>query len=231
MPPRPKRHELQDQKYRKTHGMERSMRPRPMLPERHLFVSEGTKTEPNYLNGMIDKICQRVGPAARQQFQVIGEGDSTLNLLIKAEAYQKNDADGFQHVWILYDKDDFPAYAFDNTVSRCDALSKRYQAEGRDLQFHAIWSNQCVELWFLLHYGYMQSDIDREDYRRKLSDQIGRHYEKNDESIFRTLLPMSNTALKNSKRLMDSFLAELPPSAKAPCTNFHELIEYLKPYF
>lgn len=228
MPPKPKRHELQNQKYRLTHGLEQRTHRRLLLPERHLFVTEGTKTEPNYLNGMIDCICQKCGAGARRQFRVIGEGDNTLSLLEKAEKHQKNDADGFQHVWILYDKDDFPPDSFDNTVGRCEALNKRYVEESRDLRFHAIWSNQCLELWFLLHYVYMDTDIDRAIYRKKLSEQIGRHYDKNDEFIFQTLLPHMNTAVKHSKKLLQSYPKVLSPSAKAPCTNIHELIDFFR---
>ena len=227
---KPKRHELQSQKYRLAHGMERSLRPRLILPERHLFVTEGTKTEPNYLNGLIDRIGQRMGEAARKQFRVIGDGGCTLNLLKKAEAYQKSDADNFQHVWIIYDKDDFPADAFDNTVNRCAALNKRYEGEGRDLCFHAIWSNQCIELWFLLHYSLLQSDISREEYRAKLSKCIGRHYEKNDTKIFQTLFPYIDDAIKHAKKLMSSYEDSLSPSQKAPCTKCYELLECLKHY-
>ena len=226
----PKRHELQDHNYRIAHGLERSMRPRPILPERHLFVTEGTKTEPNYLNGMIDRVCQGVGEAARQQLQVIGDGSCTLYLLKKAEEYQRNDADGFQHVWIIYDKDDFPADAFDNTINRCDALNKRYEEEKRDLRFHAIWSNQCIELWFLLHYAYLQSDINREEYQEKLSSHIGRRYAKNDPGIYQTLSVHTEDAIKNAKNLLNCYLSESPPSQKAPGTNFFEIIETLKKY-
>jgi hypothetical protein len=230
MPPRPKRHELQNQQYRMAHGLERPRRPKILLPERHLFVTEGTKTEPNYLNGLIELVCQKCGEGARRQLRVKGEGDNTLNLLEKAEKYQSNDADGFRHVWILYDKDDFPPDAFDNTAGRCEALNKRYREEQRELEFHAIWSNPCVELWFLLHYELMQSDIDRDDYRGKLSEKLGRHYDKSDPNIFRTLLPHMKTAVRNSKKLLRSS-PESAPSAIVPGTNFHELVTHFQHYF
>lgn len=225
----PKPHELRDHSFRKRNGIERTLKPRPILPERHLFVSEGTKTEPNYLNGIIDKICQRIGDNARHQLVVIGDGNCTLHLLSKAEKYQRNDSDGFQHVWIIFDKDDFPQDAFDNTVSRCKALNKRY-LNNRDLQFHAIWSNQCIELWFLLHYEYLLSDIPRENYREKLSKYIGRKYEKNDDHIFQTLSPNIERAIKNAKKLMEEYEDGTPPSQMAPSTNFYELIEALINY-
>ncbi len=230
MPKKPKRHELQQRGFRIRNGLESIPKPRIILPERHLFVTEGTKTEPNYLNGLVDLICKRYGTRVKKQFDIIGEGDNTLNLLYKAESYQQNESDDYQHIWIIYDKDDFPADSFDNTLNRCNAINKRYKTEGRDTRFHVIWSNQCIELWFVLHFDYLQSDIDRNQYRDILSTHIGRHYEKNDPEIFATLHPKLNKAIKNAKRLMNNYPAESPPSQRAPVTNAYELVEHLREY-
>ena len=114
MAKKPKRHELFSHEARVAGGRRRAGNPRSILPQRHLFVTEGTKTEPNYLNGMIDQICTCYGASCRKQFVVYGEGDNTLGLLTKAEKHLINEPDGFQHVWILYDQDDFPKDRFDN---------------------------------------------------------------------------------------------------------------------
>lgn len=230
MAKKPKPHELRSQSFRVKTNLERSSIPRKILPERHLFVTEGKKTEPNYLKNIIDLICDRYGQEARRQFEIIGEGDNTLNLLQCAERYQQNAAEGYQHVWIIYDQDDFPTDSFDNVAGRCKALTNRFQDEGRDTAFHAIWSNQCIELWFLLHFDYMHANITRDEYRKRLSACIGRHYEKADATVFAQLRPKLNTAVKNAKRLMAEYNAEFPPSRRAPATNVYELIEYLKPY-
>lgn len=229
MPKKLKPHEKRNRATRVKHGMERSSIPRPVLPERHLFVTEGTKTEPNYLKGLVDVICQNYGEAARRQFKIKPEGDNTLYLLKRAEKCLQNEGDDYQHVWIIYDKDDFPPDDFDNTVKRCEALSKRFKA-GEGPQYHAIWSNQCIELWFLLHFNYLDTDIDRDQYSEKLSDKLGRHYEKNDEEISDALLPRTGRAIRNAKRLMKKYAPETPPSQRAPGTNFYELVEYLKDY-
>ena len=142
MPKKPKPHELRNSNFRKSHGIERSLKPRPIFPERHLFVSEGSKTEPKYIDGIITKICEKLGEQARNQFKTIGDGSCTLTLLERAERYQKNDSDGFQHVWVIFDKDDFPPDAFDNTIRRCEALNERNSKRGIDLLFHAIWSQR-----------------------------------------------------------------------------------------
>jgi hypothetical protein len=226
----PKPHELRNSNFRKNHGIECSRKPRQIFPERHLFVSEGSKTEPKYIDGIITKICEKLGEPARNQFKTIGDGSCTLTLLERAEHYQKNDSDGFQHVWVIFDKDDFPPDAFDNTVGRCKALNERNEKRGVDLVFHAIWSNQCVELWFLLHYLYLDSDIPRNEYCNKLSTLIGRKYVKNDDCTFKTLLPKLNTAIKHAKRLMNSYSEDTPPSGRTPCTNFYELVTAFLPY-
>lgn len=226
MTKKPKRHELFLHKERVSRGFERSRNLRIILPERHLFVTEGTKSEPNYLNGMIDQICALHGNDCRKQFEVYGEGKNTLGLLSKAEQRLMNASDEFQHVWIVYDQDDFPRDHFDNTVKRCEALNQK----NPNTQFHALWSNQCVELWFLLHFQYLQSDIERQLYRENLSEALGKKYKKNDPQIFSLLFPNIKTAIKNAKNLRALYSEKTPPSQCAPCTNFYELIEELWPY-
>lgn len=227
-----KPHEKRDRTTRVGCGMERSSIQRQVFPERHLFVTEGTKTEPYYLEGLVDTICRRYGKdegAARRQFNIIGEGDNTLYLLKRAEKRLQNEGDRYQHVWIIYDMDDFPACNFDNTVKRCEALSERSKADGGP-QYHAIWSNQCVELWFLLHFNYLDTNVNRDQYSVKLSSKLGRHYDKKDEKIFDTLLPRMDRAIQRAKRLIEEYPPGTPPSQMAPGTNFYELVEHLRGY-
>lgn len=226
----PKKHELRNRNTRLKLNLERVDRPRAMLPERHLFVTEGTKTEPTYLNGIVCKIVERFGNSAKQQFQIMGEGDNTLNLLMQAESYQQNDADGFEHIWIIYDKDDFPPDHFDNTVHRCQALNARFKKEGRNTQYHAIWSNECIELWFLLHFVYLDTQVNRGQYQKMLTEYLQRHYEKNDERLFDELFPYINNAVKRAKRLRKNYKENTPPSQQSPCTMFFENVEELDKY-
>lgn len=230
MPKKPKPHELRKRDVRVRLGREPQRKARLLRPERHLFVTEGTKTEPYYLTGLVDLICERHGEEMRQQFEIIGEGDNTLNLLQKAERYQQNGADEYQHVWILYDQDDFPPDSFDNTVKRCDAINKRFQREGRTTRFHAIWSNQCIELWFVLHFDYLQSNVNRKQYREILSRHIGQHYEKTDKKIFKVLYPHLDRGMKHAIKLMDNYPQGAPPSQRAPATNVYRLIAHLREY-
>lgn len=53
-----------------------------------------------------------------------------------------NNPNGYKHVWIVYDTDDFPAKRINKTNELCINMSTE------ETQYHAIWSNQCIELWF-----------------------------------------------------------------------------------
>ena len=149
---------------------------RMIQPEYHLIASEGTETEPQYF-GAIKRIINSKY-RDRIQLKVEGIGDNTVNLLMKARQYVQNNGIVFKHVWIVYDTDDFPAENIDMVAQLCE----EYSAQGETI-YHAVWSNQCVELWYLLHFMYMDTDIDRSRYWPKLSDwlkNIGAgSYEKN----------------------------------------------------
>ena len=230
---KPKPHELRERATRVRLNLERNVQCKQLLPDRHLFVTEGTKTEPFYLYGLINCICNKLGDSAKSQFNVIGEGDNTLNLLSRAESYLQNSSDYYQHVWIIYDKDDFPADHFDTVAIRCEALNQRFQGQGRDLHFHAIWSNECFELWLLIHFDFLQANISREDYKSKLSAHLQSlnlgAYEKNRTDIFQLLYPRLNFAIKNAQRLEKANSGKTP-SQSAPGTKLHELLIELKPY-
>lgn len=145
------------------------MKPKPdrgmkIQPEYHLIVSEGTDTEPAYFEAIADIINSQY--RKRIQLEVAGEGDNTINLFWKAKQRVLDNANGYRHVWVVYDTDDFPAEHIDRVVELCRENSTE------DTEYHAVWSNQCVELWYLLHFSYMQSDIYRTAYWPKLTDWL-----------------------------------------------------------
>lgn len=194
-------------------------------PEYHLIVTEGTETEPAYFGAIKDTINNQY--RGKIQFDIFGEGDNTLNLLEKARQRKLMSPNVYKHVWIVYDTDDFPAQYIDRTALLCKEMSTE------ETEYHAIWSNQCIELWFLLHFGYMHSDLHRNAYWPKLSESLFRlgagHYEKNREDMFAILRPFIGTAIANAKRLDDENKGKLP-SQSAPGTKVFELIEKLRPY-
>ena len=194
-------------------------------PEYHLIVTEGTNTEPAYFGAIKDIINKRY--PEKIHLDVSGEGDNTINLFEKAKLLAGNNSNVYKHVWIVYDTDDFPADHVDCVLQLCVENSTE------ETTFHAVWSNQCIELWFLLHFSFMQSDIHRTEYWPKLTEhlkQIGAgEYTKNRKDMYQILYPYLDYALGNAKRLNALNDGKLPSKA-APGTKVYELIEVLKPY-
>ena len=199
---------------------------RMVQPEYHLIASEGTKTEPLYFSGIKDIINARY--KNRIQLKVEGMGDNTLNLLEKVRRYVRSSGIVFKHVWVVYDTDDFPAEHIDQTARLCQQYS-----DPEETIYHAVWSNQCIELWYLLHFIFLQADLDRALYWPKLSEQLtaigAGTYEKNRPDIYAVLRPYMDIAIAHAKKL-DRENQGRPPSASAPGTKVYELVEMLRPY-
>ncbi len=73
----------------------------PSPPEYHLIVTEGTKTEPLYFEGLKQVINNKY--KGKIEIQIEGEGKNTLSLLKKAEEHVRNNLNPIKHVWLVYD--------------------------------------------------------------------------------------------------------------------------------
>ena len=71
-------------------------------------------------------------------------------------------------IWCVYDKDSFPAKDFNGVVHRAEQLNQI----NPDIQYHAAWSNECIEFWFMLHFAYYVSNNHRTEYIKFLNDKF-----------------------------------------------------------
>ena len=194
-------------------------------PEYHLIVTEGTDTEPLYFQAVKEVIDKKY--RERIHLDISGKGDNTLSLFRRAEKDVLHSSTTYAHVWLVYDKDDFPKEHFDRTAELCKSRSSV------DTTFHAIWSNQCIELWFLLHFMFLQSDLHRSEYWPKITEwlkakQLGTYF-KNRPDMFQVLRPYLDEAIQNAKKL-EKINYGKTPSNSAPGTRMHELMGMLRPY-
>ena len=135
-----------------------------LQPEYHLIVTEGTKTEPNYCETIRDEINREY--KGRINLVIEGTGFNTVSLVQRVQKIVYDSPNSFKHVWVVYDKDDFTSEQFNRAKEICEESSTE------DTIYHAIWSNQCIELWFLLHFCYYQSDTHRDEYYPKLTKYL-----------------------------------------------------------
>lgn len=195
-------------------------------PERFLIVTEGTKTEPCYFEGFRKRI--NVGFHGEYvTLRVCGMGDNTISLFEKARSVALADPDGFTQVWVVYDKDSFPSRDFNVVVDLCASAS------GGDVVYRAAWTNESFELWYILHFAFVDSALSRDSYtsiltRHLRAEGLGK-YEKNRADMFDILEGRMRVAISNAERLEGSNEG-LSPADSNPGTTVHLLVKELLPY-
>lgn len=190
---------------------------------RFLIVCEGARTEPNYFKELVKDKYSEI-----RSEEIVGEGRSTCALVKKTEEIKDSIEHqrqlGFDRVWVVFDKDDF------NDFNEAIALAKR---KG----FMAAWSNEAFELWYLLHFVYLDAAISRADYIAKLENEIRKHegyvdfcYKKNNPGIYALLQKTGNEpqAKSRAKRLRSMFEDVYDYKAHKPCTCVDLLVEELQ---
>lgn len=117
--------------------------------------------------------------------------DSLMEEAIRRKAQAIDEGRPYQEVWVVFDRDSFPQRNF----NRAFDLARSH----RDII--ACWSNECFEFWYVLHFQYQNTAMDRDRIRKEVGKKIGRPYQKNDGTIFDILTPRLPTALQNANRL------------------------------
>lgn len=143
----------------------------------------------------------------------------------------------FCHRWIVIDRDKervngggHSAEDFNNAL-----------AQAKRLKVNVAYSNDAFELWYLLHFNYLDSAISRDDLLtkviEKLQAQNASKFAELDkdtikqadftELIFEKLQTLQETAIKNAERLMSSYEAGHNPESDNPSTTVHKLVALL----
>ena len=179
--------------------------------QRFLIVCEGEKTEPNYFRSF--KLLIKV-----IEIDIKGVGENPTKLVNSAKEFNEQEESDYDQVWCVFDRDDVPLEKFNNAI-------KKAEAQG----FKVAYSNEAFELWYVLHFEYLDTGISRKDYCKKLDKLLKREYEKNSDKIYDELIDKQTTAIKNAKRLLKEYPTPKPGIDK-PSTTVHLLVEELNKF-
>lgn len=191
-----------------------------------LIVCEGTVTEVRYFEAFPVRKDVRVA--------VRGEGKNTTSLVdAAAEHAQRAVEDGapFDEVWVVYDHDDFGADRFNRAAEDIRALDGV-----RGESWHAAWSHQAFEVWYLLHFQFFDGRLHRHQIQKRLGELLVQHlgcagYRKNDPRLYDLLLGRQPTAMKHARRLAEQHriapYGDTPPADANPSTQVYLLVEAL----
>lgn len=180
---------------------------------RILIVCEDSKSSRYYFESF---------PVDRQRidFKVVGAGMNTDSLVEEASVKMKHAAKNgqpYSDVWCVFDRDNFPLANY----------TRAFQlAENSKIKI--AWANEAFELWYLLHYCYLDAGIGRGQYKEKLREK-GLDYDKADKTIYEKVKPFQEKAIKNAARLEKHWNdnQKASPERENPSTSIHKLVEYL----
>lgn len=180
-----------------------------------LIVCEGESTEPNYFDQF---------EVTNIKIETRGMGCNTKKLVQYAIKASKTKY--YDQVWCVFDKDSFPDCNFNDAVQL---------AKNNNLKL--AYSNESFELWYNLHFHYLDSQIGRAQYISKLNKEFKARqhlafpntYQKNNPNIYQLLKPFQNLAIRNAKKLAKSYIDETTPSPalQSPVTYVYKLVEEL----
>ncbi len=141
----------------------------------------------------------------------------------KKELERKNNFE-FDSAWIVFDKDNFKPDLFNAAIN-----------ESKNKDFKSAWTNEAFELWYLLHFNYVNTGMSRDQYGEKLTEIIkekgekGFKYKKNDEHIYRLLQKYGNEgqAIRYAQKLRQEFYNQKYADHN-PCTWVDELVKEIQ---
>lgn len=143
----------------------------------------------------------------------------------------------FMHKWIVIDRDIQRVNGGGH--SKEDFNLALFQAEKDKIE--VAYSNDAFELWYLLHFDYIPTALLRDEINERLIKKLREKNphkflklnknsikEKNyTEYIYEALQPLQVEAIRNAKRLLESYRADFNPESNNPSTTVHKLIEVL----
>lgn len=222
---RPPKHSDQKKLKEAMRKKERIIEEKNKLPPHTLIICEGIKTEPYYIQGLVDLVNEKYSEFIKtDRIKVFGTGRNTRGLLKYARKYaSKPENKQYSRIWLVYDKDDFPNDNFDNTQFSIDGCNDE------DKSFFAAWSNESIELWFVLYFQELTANVSRDQYIDILKGYF--NYEKTLTNLYKILEEKGNLNLAVSRaRKLYEENHDSSPSKMAPATKVYELVEELKGY-
>ncbi len=177
------------------------------VKQRFLIVCEGEKTEPNYFRSF--RVPKLVVHAK-------GFGENPSKIVERAIEESKRNA--YDQVWCVFDRDAWASADFNSAI-----------AAAQKLKFKIAYSNEAFELWYILHFEFLNTGLSRKDYNKRLTNLLGRPYEKSSADMYNELFSKQVLAITNADKLLAQY-DQPNPEADNPSTTVHLLVQALNKF-
>jgi hypothetical protein len=143
--------------------------------DRILIVSEGTKTEPLYFEEIrrtyrlhTANVVVQPSELGTQPLQVV---QYARDLFENGDRHKKIPPRAFERVFAVFDRDDHRTYH--DALALAVSLNSKLRNDAKQpVDFRAIASVPCFELWLLLHFEDIQQPLHRDEVLRRIKQHI-----------------------------------------------------------
>lgn len=190
------------------------------IRRRMLILCEGQNTEPAYFRSLIQKYNGLL--ADYYEVDIQGKGFDPKALLQTARVEHW----AYDRIWLVFDRDQH--LHFDDVITKAEEIG-----------IHCAWTNEAIELWFILHFEYLSKNIGRRSYCERLTEilkaygvrgfEYGKSFHRT-KTFIKLLQKYGNQhkAYDRAIELERLYPPGTPASACCPCTKLHHLIHELE---
>lgn len=194
--------------------------------DRILIVSEGSKTEPLYFSEIRSEYRLNTANIQVQHSQFGTTPLQVVNyaehLLLNGDAIKEINPRTFEQVFAVFDRDSHPTYH--NALDKAAALDKKYRNDlSQPVQFAAVASVPCFELWLLLHFQNVLAPMHRNLVYQYLRQYLP-NYNKGEAGHYLDTCHLLTDAIQRAEHLSTLSTAH---NSVEPYTDMHILVQLL----
>ena len=188
--------------------------------KKHILIAlEDTKSSKFYIQTLLKD--KSIVPHIVFAKHIGTDPKSVLNAIEKFE--KENPKIKYDKAWLVIDKDSFSKDNFKGTIETA-----------RQKDICVAYSNECYELWLLLHFKNVTAYKTRDEIRKELNiefqNNFGYKYDKAEKRVYGMLIDRQEDAIKRAQKLIENLLklnGKLDPYNDNPSTKMHLLVECL----
>jgi len=204
-----------------------------------IIACEDSVSSPTYFKMIINNLIEQ--KVITQESFVIAPHKHTnpTGVLKDLTSYKKYQ--DFDHKWIVIDRDSQRVNGGGHSKEDFNNALKNAKSKKSNFNIDVAYVNDSFELWYLLHFEYRNSAISRDEILTQVIKRLKEidaykfanltkdniKQENYTRLIFETLKPLQDVAIKNAKKLLESYGQGHSPECDNPSTRVHLLVEIL----
>ena len=127
----------------------------------------------------------------------------------------------YDQLWVVFDKDESTDEEFNQAIRKAEENSLR-----------VAYSNVSFELWILMHFEQVNSEISRKEYESLIKKHISWYRTRGKgrqqgEKLFDHIAGLTNVAIKNAKERFSKTGDHRNPAGEVSSTTIFRLVEIL----